>query len=324
MLAAMSWGAIGPVMVLLPAGTSPMVVAASRIGLGAVGFLPMAARRRVEVRALARPGARCWLAVGIVANVVMHGTFMLGLAWAGVAVGAMVHMGLCPVFTALADRMVTGARLTRRWLVSTVLAVGGCVALVLGDGAAAGPHLLLGVVAAAVSSLGYSLFTVCSARLIRQGHCSTSVMGVVFSGTAVCLFPLLLVFPVGWMLTARGCAVVTFLGLVATSGAYCLYGYGLRHTPSSAAAVLVLAEPATAALLAVAVLGEHLGWLGGAGLAVVFAALVMTAAPRRAGRRAPAIGPRHVRGSRPGAGDRPHRVMTPAVVVAPVRLPVEA
>jgi threonine/homoserine efflux transporter RhtA len=197
------------------------------------------------------------------------------------------------------------------------------VALVLSGGAAAGPHLALGVVAAAVSSGGYSLFTVCSARLIRQGHCSTSVMGVVFSGTAVCLSPMLLLFPIGWILTARGCAVVAFLGLIATSGAYCLYGYGLRHTPSSAAAVLVLAEPATAALLAVAVLGEHLGWIGGAGLAVVFAALVLTAAPTRAGRQAPAVGPRHVRGSRPDADHRPHSVLASSVVVASVRFPLE-
>jgi DME family drug/metabolite transporter len=325
-VAAMSWGAIGPALALLPAGTPVMAVAASRIGLGAMGFLPLVARRPARVRDLWRPGTKGWLAAAVAANVVNHGTFMLGLALAGVAVGAMIHVGLLPVFTVLVERVVTGARLTLRSAVTTALAVGGSAALVLGEGARAGPHLVAGVIAAAVSSLGYSVFTVCSARVIRAGNCSTTVMAMVFSGTALGLSPLLFLVPVGWLLTLRGVAVLAFTGLVATSGAYCLYGFGLRHTPSSTAAVLVLAEPATAAVLAITVLGEDVGWLGAAGLATVFAALMTAAVPAEgAGLPGRRMGPRHARDRRPDAGPpgvvRLCPVAAPLSRVAPLGIP---
>jgi drug/metabolite transporter (DMT)-like permease len=74
-------GAIGPAMALLPAGVSPMTVAAARIGMGAVGFVPIVARRRGCVRDLARPGVRRWLVAAVVANLVTHTTFIPVSPW---------------------------------------------------------------------------------------------------------------------------------------------------------------------------------------------------------------------------------------------------
>lgn len=103
--------------------------------------------------------------------------------------------------------------------------------------------------------------------------------------------------------------MVLVLGLVATTGAYLMYGYGLRQTPSRLAATLVLAEPATATVVAVVFLHERFGWIGGIGLTALIGALILTAgsgdeADRRprasegtpAGRRRPArLRGRHVR-----------------------------
>ena len=55
------------------------------------------------------------------------------------------------------------------------------------------------------------------------------------------------------------------LGLATVGLAYSLYGYGLRTLEPSTAVTLTLAEPLTAAVLGVIVLGEQLqpfGWLG--------------------------------------------------------------
>jgi hypothetical protein len=145
-------------------------------------------------------------------------------------------------------------------------------------GGAAGPHVALGVILAAVSAVAYSLFTVTSARVITRGNCSNVVMATVFAGTALGLSPALVIWPVSWITSARGGGVVLVLGLVATTGAYLLYGYGLRQTPSRVASTLVLAEPVTATAVAVGVLGERFGWAGAAGLAAVLAALVATVA----------------------------------------------
>jgi DME family drug/metabolite transporter len=56
-----------------------------------------------------------------------------------------------------------------------------------------------------------------------------------------------------------------WLGIVTTGLGYTLYAYGLKRVHSSSASTLVLAEPATATLLAVIVLGDAIsttGWLG--------------------------------------------------------------
>ena len=77
------------------------------------------------------------------------------------------------------------------------------------------------------------------------------------------------------MASRSGAAVALHLGLVTTTLAYILFGYGLSRTPVSAAATLTLAEPATAALLGVLVLGERPGPAALAGLALVLAGLVV-------------------------------------------------
>ena len=60
------------------------------------------------------------------------------------------------------------------------------------------------------------------------------------------------------MATARGLAVATYLAVLTTALAYLLYARGLRTTAVTTATTLGLAEPAVAAVLGLAVLGEHL------------------------------------------------------------------
>ena len=67
------------------------------------------------------------------------------------------------------------------------------------------------------------------------------------------------------LLTGRGIAVVLYLGIATTSVAYILFSTGLKRIPSSSAVTLSLAEPLTAAILSVLVVGEVLdknilGW----------------------------------------------------------------
>lgn len=284
-LAAMSWGLVGPAMRTLPDGTAPIGVAAVRMLVGALGFTVLSGRAPLQWGAVVRRGPRAWLLAAVVASALTQWTFLLGMAWAGVAIGAVLHMGLCPVFAALLER-ATGTRgLTRHWFAVTAVAVLGCTALVA-DGAsdpgsphggpaavAAAPHLWAGVAAAVFSSFVYALFTVACSRIIEAGNPAPAVMSLVFAGTAVGLSPVLVLTPVDWVLTGHGAVVAVFIGLVATTGAYHLFGFGLRHLPPSAVATLVLAEPATAAVVAVAVLGERIGVLGAAGLTTVGLAL---------------------------------------------------
>ena len=110
-------------------------------------------------------------------------------------------------------------------------------------------------------------------------HPADTVMAVLFAGGALLLLPLLLVVDLGWVATWSGVATVLWLGAVPTALAYWLFARGLRRLPAAEVATLTLAEPVTATLLGVAVLGEPVtvGLLIG-GVLVVASLAVLTGA----------------------------------------------
>jgi drug/metabolite transporter, DME family len=168
----------------------------------------------------------------------------------GVAIGTVVAIGSAPVLTGLISKLTGGGALTRRWMLATACAVGGCAVLVSG-GRAAGVNLG-GVGLALAAGLCYSCYAVAAARLISRGTGARAVMGALFGGGAVVLAPVLAATSTGWLLSARGLAVTVYLGVVTTVVAYLLYGRGLRTVPAPAAVTLGLAEPLVAALLGLA------------------------------------------------------------------------
>jgi DME family drug/metabolite transporter len=106
-----------------------------------------------------------------------------------------------------------------------------------------------------------------------------------------------------WVATGPGLAVATYLAVLTTALAYLLYARGLRTTAVTTATTLGLAEPAIAAVLGLAVLGEHLTMTGVAGLGVLAISLVIAAwpAPRAAAATRSAREP-----------DRPQKGATPS------------
>jgi uncharacterized membrane protein len=97
------------------------------------------------------------------------------------------------------------------------------------------------------------------------------------------LCPALVLAPPAWLATPRGLLIAGYLATVTTAGTYLAYGWGLRTTSLDTVATLLLAEPAVATLLGVAVLREpHTRWTW-CGLALIGAALTTLS---RAGRAA--------------------------------------
>src|SRR6478672_8213300 len=93
--------------------------------------------------------------------------------------------------------------------------------------------------------------------------------------------PALFTSPMSWVATGPGLAVATYLAVLTTALAYLLYARGLRTTAVTTATTLGLAEPAVAAVLGLAVLGEHLTPTGFAGLGVLATSLAIAAWPAR-------------------------------------------
>jgi drug/metabolite transporter, DME family len=286
--AAAMWGSTGTAAHFAPAGATSASIGAARIALGGVLLLATGVRTasgRREVARLLAAGDRPWrvrAVIGLAAAAVAgyQVCFFTAVRETGVAVGTVVAIGSAPVLTGLLSRLAGGPPLGRRWAMATGAAVAGCVVLVTG-GRAAGVRPE-GVLLALAAGLCYAVYAVAAARLIARGSPETAVMGLLFGGAAVLLAPVLAVSPDGWVVTARGLAVIGYLGVVTTAVAYLLYGRGLRTLAAPVAVTLGLAEPAVAALLGLAVLGERVSGAAVAGLILVGLALVGLASGRGA------------------------------------------
>ena len=279
LLAASLWGTTATARTFAPAAAGPVAVGAARVVGGGL-LLLLVALRGGALRCLVARGTRtrCLLAIGAAAAAAYQTAFFAATARTGVAVGTVVTIGAAPVFTGVLS-LVTGraGRPGGRWLAATAAAVAGCAMLVTG-GHASGASVA-GVALALLSSLCYAVYAVTASYLITNGAEDRAVVGAIFGGAAVLLLPVLFTSPMGWMATGRGLAVATYLAVLTTALAYLLYARGLRTTAVTTATTLGLAEPAVAAVLGLAVLGEHLTTTGLAGLGVLAISLVIAAWP---------------------------------------------
>jgi DME family drug/metabolite transporter len=295
LLGAAAWGSTGTAAHFAPAGTSSASIGAARIALGGLLLLAFAvstAGRRLDIRRLLAAGRRARAAL-VLAAVAVGGyqlCFFTAVRMTGVAIGTVVAIGSAPVFTGALSRLTGGPRLDVRWMAATAAAVAGCVVLVTGGqagGVGAGGVGAGGVGLALAAGCCYAIYAVAASRLIRAGNSETAVMGLLFGGAAVLLAPVLAAGSPGWLLTARGLALIAYLGVVTTALAYLFYGRGLRTVSAPVAVTLGLAEPVVAAILGLVVLGERLTITDFVGLALVGLALATLV-----GARAPVAPPR--------------------------------
>jgi len=272
--AAVLFGTTGTAQALGPDGTTPLGVGTLRIALGAVALWCFA-RCRPDVALLRRHAAL--FAMGGAGVAAYQPTFFTGTARCGVALGTVVALGTGPLFTGLIEWRWSRRAPANSWWTATVLTVAGGSLVVVagGDGGAGSGADPLGVAAAVGAGLSYAVYAVAAGRLIGHGVPSTVALAWPFTLGALVLAPGLIGQPLGWLGTGSGWLMLAELGVATVGAAYWLYGYGLRTLTASTAVTLTLAEPLTAALLGVVVLGERLRPLGAVGAAAVVVGLAV-------------------------------------------------
>ncbi|MGW7442142.1 DMT family transporter [Kitasatospora sp. NPDC054795] len=276
--AAVAWGVGGALSALLmrTGGLGPAGVSCWRFGVAALclALLPNRAPRgeRGGERGAARWRAAVLTGLGLA---VSQCAYFGSVRYAGLGLGTLITIGAGPVFTSLGAHLLLGERLTRRAAAAVALALAGLALLVATP--AAGPRPALGVALAVLAGAGQSGLT-----LWARGAGSARAGTGAFTTGLLCLLPLAAVQGAQGVLPTGGDPVVTavallFLGTVPTLFAYRWYFTGLTAVPGTTAAVLVLLEPATAAVIGVLFLGEPLtaGLL--AGSALLLAAIAVLA-----------------------------------------------
>lgn len=280
--ASVLFGTTGTAQELGPDGTTPLGVGTLRIVVGAAALWCFA--RRIPSLAELRRHLGLF-ALGALGVAVYQPSFFAGTDRSGVALGTVVALGSGPVFAGLLEWAWLRRVPTAGWALATgVMLVGGT--LLVFSGGASTSFDAVGTLASLAAGLGYAVYAIAAKLLIDRGVDSTVSLAWPFTLGALVLVPFALGEPLDWVATRSGALMLLHLGVLTVGLAYYLYGTGLRWLPTSTAVTLTLAEPLTAALVAVVVLDERLeplGWLGAALVLAGLALVGLAAGPRRAG-----------------------------------------
>lgn len=270
--AAMLWGTTGTAQGLAPSGANPMTVGAIRLAIGGFALLILAISRKQLF------SGKKWPLVPTVISALFVACYQLcffaAVAKTGVAVGTMVAIGSSPVAAGILGSLIRKEKLERKWYLATFLAVIGCILLSL-----SGEQLslnLTGIFLALGAGFSYAMYTVTIKGLL-DAHSPDAVMAIVFSFAAILLTPTFFLYEWRWVLHPQGFAVALHLGIITAALSYWLFARGLKSVKVGNVATLSLAEPLTAALLGVLILGESLGTQEILGICLIFTGIAFLA-----------------------------------------------
>ncbi|MEJ9282243.1 DMT family transporter [Ureibacillus thermosphaericus] len=258
LLAAMFWGTVGTTQTFLQEGISPIAVAGVRSAIGGgVLLIAVLGMRKINLKKWSWK----WTILAALTIALFQSLFFTSVRYTGVAVGTVVTIGSSPVFAGIIEWLIFKRRPSRVWGIATLLAIIGCILLFVNRGETT-IHPL-GILLALCAGSMFALYTNSSKQLTEREETLPSV-ALTFTLSAIFLLP----FSqngVSWVLNTQNLWPMLFMGLFATSLAYILYLAGLEKISSSSAVTLSLAEPLTAALLGVFLVGEYLSptsWIG--------------------------------------------------------------
>jgi DME family drug/metabolite transporter len=272
-VAAMLWGTTGTAQSFAPPQLSSYWVGALRLAVGALFFWPMlwmsdrAALTGAALRSLP------WrsIALAAVCMCVYNLAFFAGVRSSGIAIGTALALGSGPVWAGLLQALFTRAMPTPAWWLGTGVAVAGVVTMATANGAAENIPLA-GVLLCLLAGLSYASYALLNQRMVTAAS-PAAVTATVFSCAALLAVAGAAGLSGAPQLRAGDVAIVLWLGVVSTGIAYLLFSYALRHISAATGVVLALAEPVTAFVLAILIVGEQPGVAGAIGLVAVLAGL---------------------------------------------------
>ena len=275
--AALCFGTTGTTAQIGVPFVSPVAVAAARLLCGAAFLLLFALLSESRKRIYQMPLADLLIAgIGIA---IYQLTFFSAVALTGVAISTVTALGCAPTFSAIVAFLLLKERPHKSWYLGTSITVMGIV--LVGTANGIDSFNLLGVILAAIAGLGFAIFNVICRRSLEKGASDIWITANTFGIAAIASAPFLFTDELTWLTTRNGVLTTLWLGLVTTSVGYILFMLGLKRISSSLAATVVLAEPATATVLAAVVLGEPLIWQSYIGISAVTLGILYISLGRR-------------------------------------------
>jgi DME family drug/metabolite transporter len=263
--AALCFGTTGTTQQLGVPGISPLAVASARLICGSLFLFIFASfqrKNRGDVRMPLLDLIVCGAGIGM-----YQLTFFSAVHSTGIAIATVTALGAAPTLSALVAFILMGEKPQKSWYLGTAITILGIVLVGTAHGIASFNGK--GVALAALAGFGFAIFNVVCRRSLARGAQDIWLTATTFGVAALVSFPFLFTQSPVWILTTKGFFTVLWLGLVTTSVGYVLFMFGLKRIESSLAATVVLAEPATATILAAVVIGEKLVLQSYMGIATV-------------------------------------------------------
>ncbi|KZE36897.1 transporter [Bhargavaea cecembensis] len=275
LIGAILWGTTGTAQSYLPESVQPLTVGALRLAGGGLILLFFAfAMRQVNF------GEWPWRAtlVAAIAMALFQPFFFGSVRLTGIAVGTVTGIGSAPVFAGFIEWIILKRKPSNRWAMATVLAVLGCALLLLtGDNVTVNPAGILLALGAGLTFAAYSM----TSKIVLEFAEPAASVGVIFTISALILSPFLFIYPLDGIRSQEGISVIVYIAIAATAVAYLLYSSGLKEIPAATAVTLSLAEPLTAAILGVAIVGEELNFFAWMGVGLLLGGLIVLTVGKR-------------------------------------------
>ncbi|ANU18165.1 transporter [Planococcus maritimus] len=257
--AAMLWGTTGTAQTFLTGPAHPLTIGAARLAIGGFGLL-IFVWISGNLKGVKVPWR--WVGLSALCMALFQPFFFSSVQLTGVAIGTVVAIGSAPAFSGILEAFVMKRKPERVWMFSSFLSVAGCILLFANrDSYIVDP---LGVMLGLLAGLAFAGYAMFSKNVLSFMEVVPAV-AMIFSLSGLGLLPFLFFLDTGYLADPQNLMIVAYLGLATTSLAYLLFSSGLKTIPSSSAVTLSLAEPLTASVLGVAVVGEALSgqsWLG--------------------------------------------------------------
>ncbi|MES2951674.1 MAG: EamA family transporter [Pseudomonadota bacterium] len=274
--AAALWGTTGTTQSFVTSHTSPYWIGALRLVVASVFFACVVVwgrSRGAQQGTFAFRKIWPWALLGGVAMAAYNLCFFAGVKATGIAAGTGVALGSGPVWIGLLESVIARRPPRPLWWWGTALAVTGIGFILAGSGGDA-RFDPLGIGLCLAAGLGYAIYTLASKHLLDVATPAVATCSV-FTTAALIAVPVAVLISGPLEANSATWVLVGYLGVVTTGIAYLLFSHALRYVSVATCVSLSLAEPVTAFVLAIVVVGEQPAAAAYAGLGLVLAGLLL-------------------------------------------------
>ena len=265
-------GTAGTVAAIYALNTPSPVIGFVRLSIGAITLLMLAPFFGGKLKNLPRLATRPGVWIMGASSASYQVFFFASVERTGVATAALITVGCIPVSAGIVGWIFLRERLSKVWFLSTAIAISGLVIASIGE---LQTNDATGLLYAVVAGSGIGAYINAAKVEVRAGGHSMQLPGVAFLLGSLGLFFVIQndLLAVQW--TTQTVLLAIYLGAVTMGIANGIQIVGLKGISPGVASTMMLADPVTAAVLGVVVLGQAVTLNGAIGLILVIIGLVM-------------------------------------------------